>query len=226
MIFICNNERMTTPPLTTTRVLSLREVRVARGDHTALRDVTATFYAGRLCAVVGPNGSGKSTLLDVAAGLREPQYGSVDRQRGIRIALLAQSTPLPAHLPLTVRDVVTMGTWARLGPWRRRRPADRQIVESALAALELTTLSRRPISALSGGQRQRALLAQALAQRADLVLLDEPMAALDTRSRQIIADTVHQLVASGTAVVAATHDPDEFTAVDDLIELREGRLMP
>lgn len=226
MIFICNNEHMTTPPLTTTRVLSVRDVGVTHGDHVALQGVTAAFYAGRLCAIVGPNGSGKSTLLDVAAGLREPQYGSVERQRGIRIALLAQSTPLPAHLPLTVRDVVTMGTWARLGPWRRRRPADRSIVESALAAVELTAQARRPISALSGGQRQRALLAQALAQRADLVLLDEPMSALDTRSRQIIADTLHHLVTSGTAVVAATHDPGEFTAVDDLIELREGRLMP
>lgn len=214
---------MAPPPLATTHVLAFRDVRVDHGNHTALRGITADFHAGRFCAVIGTNGSGKSTLLDVAAGLRRPDAGIVERQPGIRIALLSQSTAIPAHLPLTVRDVVTMGTWARLGHWRRSRTAERSIVDAALATVEMTGYSRRAIGALSGGQRQRALLAQALAQRADIVLLDEPMAALDARSRQIIAATVNELTASGTSVVAATHDTAEFIAIDDVIELRGGQ---
>jgi zinc/manganese transport system ATP-binding protein len=209
--------------LPTTRVLSLRDIAVDLDGHPALRGVDAEAHAGRLLAVVGANGSGKSTLLAVAAGLLTPHRGTVDRRPELRIALVPQSTPLAPHLPLSVTDIATMGTWGLLGAWRPARRADRDRVIDAIATVGLSDLARRPIGTLSGGQRQRALLAQALVQRADLVLLDEPMAGLDARSRAIIAETIGQLTATGSGVIAVTHDITEFTTVDDVLTLQDGR---
>ena len=206
-------------------MLTLRSVAVDHDGHPALRGIDVDAHAGRLLVVSGPNGSGKSTLLSVAAGLIAPQRGSAEVRPGTRIALVPQSTPLSAHLPLTVHDLVAMGTWARLGSWRPARRADRAAVADAIETVGLTQLSRRRIGALSGGQRQRALLAQALVQRADLVLLDEPMAALDAHSRAIVADAVDLLASTGAAVVAVTHDPGEFRQVDDRLELDDGRVI-
>jgi zinc/manganese transport system ATP-binding protein len=224
MIFICNNEGVSSSPrlLPTTRMLSMRGVAVDHEGHPALRGIDVDAHAGRLLVVSGPNGSGKSTLLGAAAGLVVPQRGSVEVRPGTRIALVPQSTPLPPHLPLTVHDLVAMGTWGRLGSWRPARKADRAAVADAIETVGLTHLTRRRIGALSGGQRQRALLAQALVQRADLVLLDEPMAALDAHSRAIIADAVDLLASTGAAVVAVTHDPGEFRRIDDRLELEDG----
>lgn len=209
-------------PLPTTHVISLCDIAVDLDGHAALRGVDAHAHAGRLLAVVGPNGSGKSTLLSVAAGLITPQRGTVSVRPKTRIALVPQSTPLAAHLPLSVTDIVAMGSWGRLGAWRRARTSDRAAVTDAIASVELTPLARRPIGALSGGQRQRTLLAQALVQRADLVLLDEPMTGLDTRSRAIIADTITRLTQTGAAVIVVTHDASELASIDDVIELNDG----
>lgn len=210
--------------LQTMLVLSLRGISVTRDGHPALDGVDAQVQAGQLLLVVGPNGSGKSTLLSVAAGLLPPDTGVVEMAPHTRIALLPQSTALAPHLPLTVTDVVAMGTWARLGAWRPSRRADRDAVTEAIAAVELTDLARRPIGTLSGGQRQRALLAQVLVQRADLVLLDEPMSGLDARSRAIIAATVTRLTEAGTAVIAVTHDSAEFSSIDEVLDLHDGRV--
>lgn len=214
---------MSPPLLPTTRLLSLRDIAVDRDGHPALRGIDMHVHAGRLHVVVGANGSGKSTLIAVAAGLLIPHRGVVESRRDLRIALVPQSTPLSAHLPLSVADIVTMGTWGALGAWRPARRTDRERIADAIAIVGLSDLSRRPIGTLSGGQRQRALLAQALVQRADLVLLDEPMAGLDSRSRTIIATAIDRLTTDGAGVIAVTHDVAEFARVDDLLELRDGR---
>ena len=211
------------PLLPTTKLLALRDIAVERDGHPALHGVDAEAHARRVLGVVGPNGSGKSTLLEVAAGLLTPHRGMVEPRPGLRIAFVAQSSPSLARLPLTVTDIVTMGTWGRLGAWRPSRRTDRALVRDAIETVELSDLTRRPIGTLSGGQRQRALLAQALVQRADLVLLDEPMAGLDARSRSIIARAIDQLTETGSGVIAVTHDLTEFTSVDDVLELQDGR---
>lgn len=218
MIFICNNGGMSSP----SPVLTVRDVHVDHDGHPALRGVDATAFAGRLLAVVGANGSGKSTLLGVAAGLIAPTRGEVHRREGTRIALVHQATALPAHLPLTVTDVVAMGTWARLGAWRPARREDRRRVAEAIETVGLSGAARRPIGALSGGQRQRAFLAQTLVQQVELVLLDEPMAGLDTESRAAVATAITHLVDRGAAVIAVTHDRSEFAAIDDTLQLHDG----
>ena len=210
--------------LDTTRVLAFDDVHVIRDGHAALRGVDVEAHAGRLVAVVGTNGSGKSTLLETAAGLLHPQRGAVWRRDGLRMTFVPQSTALPPHLPLTVADIVAMGTWARLGLWRRPQRVDRAAIAEAIAMVGLRSQSNRRIGALSGGQRQRALLAQALVQRADLVLLDEPMAGLDAATRMVVGGAIDRLTADGAAVIVVTHDLDELARADEVLTLDEGRV--
>lgn len=204
--------------------VALHRVVVYRDGHAALRGVDMEARAGRVLVVAGPNGSGKSTLLDVAAGLREPDAGRVTRHEGSRVALVPQAVAAGTGLPLTVADVVAMGTWRRLGAWRPMRRQDRDRVSAAIDAMGLSSLARRPVGTLSGGQRQRTFIAQALVQEADLLLLDEPMSGLDDRSRAAVAGAITAMASDGAAVVVVTHDPGEIAGVDETLELVDGRV--
>ncbi|MGY0497538.1 zinc ABC transporter ATP-binding protein AztA [Nocardia sp. FBN12] len=189
-----------------------------------LREVTATIPRGRITAIVGPNGSGKSTLLGVLAGTVAAQTGRVDRSTTRRPAFVVQHTAIPPTLPITVRDAVAMGRWAHRGPWRRLRAEDREITRTCMERMELTDLATRRLDTLSGGQRQRTLLAQALAQESDLLLLDEPAAGLDEASQAEISRALRQVSATGVTVVQATHDLAEAAGADHCLLLRDGRL--
>ncbi|MFD6401772.1 zinc ABC transporter ATP-binding protein AztA [Nocardia sp. NPDC060249] len=189
-----------------------------------LHEVTATIPRGRVTAIVGPNGSGKSTLLGVLAGTVAAHEGTVHRTTTRRPAFVVQHTAIPPTLPITVREVVAMGRWAHCGPWRRLTRADREIARTCLERMELTDLATRRLDTLSGGQRQRALLAQALAQESDLLLLDEPAAGLDEASQTEISRVLAQISAAGVTVVQATHDLDEASRADHCLLLRDGRL--
>jgi zinc/manganese transport system ATP-binding protein len=188
------------------------------GGEAVLRGVDLTARAGEVLAVVGRNGSGKSTLLAALAGLLAPRAGRVERSAD-EIALVLQQTALSERLPLTVGELVAMGRWRRAGLWRPLSRADRAIVAESLATLGLTELRRRSVTELSGGQRQRALLAQGLAQRAPLLLLDEPMTALDAPSRAAIDAAVVAAAEAGTAVVVVTHELAHLSRVDAVLEL-------
>ncbi|TCJ93508.1 zinc ABC transporter ATP-binding protein AztA [Nocardia alba] len=189
-----------------------------------LHDVTATIPRGRQTAIVGPNGSGKSTLLGVLAGTVAVRAGAVHRGTARRPAFVVQHTAIPPTLPITVREAVAMGRWAHRGPWRRLTRADREITRICLERMQLTDLATRRLDTLSGGQRQRTLLAQALAQESDLLLLDEPAAGLDEASVAEISRALAQLSAAGVTVVAATHDLDEASRADHCLLLRDGQL--
>ncbi|WP_410875237.1 zinc ABC transporter ATP-binding protein AztA [Nocardia sp. A7] len=189
-----------------------------------LCEVSATIPRGQVTAIVGPNGSGKSTLLGVLAGTVTAQAGTVHRGTARRPAFVVQHTAIPPTLPITVREVVAMGRWAHRGPWRRLTRADREIARTCLERMELTELATRRLDTLSGGQRQRTLLAQALAQESDLLLLDEPAAGLDETSQAEISRALAQISAAGVTVVQATHDLDEASRADHCLLLRDGRL--
>ena len=213
------------PRSSSTVLLALHQVEVTRDGHAALRGVNMQVRSGRVHVVAGPNGSGKSTLLEVAAGLREPDAGRVTRRARSSVALVPQVVAAAGTgLPLTVTDVVAMGTWRRLGAWRPMRHQDRERVAAALDDMGLSSLARRPIGALSGGQRQRAFIAQALVQQADLLLLDEPMSGLDDRSRETVAESISAVAHNGAAVVVVTHDVGEIVDVDETLELLDGRV--
>lgn len=189
----------------------------AHPGHEVLNELDLEIPAGLVTAVAGPNGSGKSTLIELLAGVRRPGRGLVERHG--EVALVVQRPAAPESLPLTVHDVVAMGTWGR----RPRRREARATVAEMIDAVGLTGFDNRPLGELSGGQRQRALLAQALARRADIILMDEPDTGLDSASRARIRDILRdQTHRRGVAVVCATHDEALIAAAGRTIRLKVG----
>lgn len=198
--------------------VTARDLCFAHAGRDVLHDVSLTVPSGCLTAVAGPNGAGKSTLVEILAGVRRPRRGSV-RCRGA-VALVVQRPVAPDTLPVTVRDVVAMGTWSR-----RRGSAPAGSVEEAIERVGLQGLERRPVTALSGGQRQRVFLAQGLVQRADVLILDEPAAGLDADSRARTRDLLRQEASRGAAVVCVTHDEAGMAAADRVLRLESGRVV-
>lgn len=198
------------------------QVTVQLGEVTALRDVTVQVPAGRITALAGSNGSGKSTLLGVLAGV--VAHGGAVRGQP-RTALMVQRSAVPEGLALTVRDVVAMGRWSVRSSWRPLRPVDRDIIDESLDAVRLSPLTRRSLGELSGGQHQRAFVAQALAHRAELLLLDEPTAGVDAESTELILAALEREAARGAAVLHATHDREVIGRADHVIRLHEGRVV-
>lgn len=206
------------------QIADLDGVHVELGGHEVLGHVDAVVMSSQLTVIVGPNGAGKSTLLEVLAGTRRPTAGRVLVTAG-STSFVPQRAAVAEHLPVTVRDVVAVGAWGRLGAWRRMDDAARGAVDDALERLALTQLQHRPFSELSGGQRQRALLAQGLARGADLLLLDEPTTALDAESGARIRTAISAEARRGAAVVCVTHDEDLIAQADRVIRLEAGRVV-
>nr|WP_184240618.1 zinc ABC transporter ATP-binding protein AztA [Conyzicola lurida] len=213
---------MTTPALP---LLDAHGISAEHDGTTALCDVSLAVVRGEIVALAGANGSGKSTLLGALAGTHRTSAGSVARAAATRVAYVVQRSSAPDGLPLTVLDAVTMGRWAGRPLWRPLGRADREIVRESIAALGLEGLERRPFHALSGGQRQRVLVAQGLAQRADVVLLDEPTAGLDDEAHELIARAIDAEARRGAGVVHATHDPEVMTRADRVVRLDRGRIV-
>ncbi len=202
-------------------------VTVLYGRRAALVDCDVALPSGATTALVGPNGSGKSTLLSAIAGLVPLAAGSLtvlgerpgSNDLSARVAYVLQSTPANESLPITVREVVTMARFAARGLFGRLTAADRRAVAHAMEQLEIADLADRHLWELSGGQRQRVLVAQGLAQEAELLLLDEPVTGLDLTSRQRILAVVDSARADGGTVVVATHDLGEAERADHVVLL-------
>jgi manganese/zinc/iron transport system ATP- binding protein len=193
-------------------ILRFRAVTVRYGRRVALDAVTADIPCGGLVAVVGPNGAGKSTLLRALLGWHPLHGGEIrigdshTHHQLPRFAYVPQAHAVDYDFPATVGEVVAQARWPSLRPWQRPGAADRAAVERALAELEIADLARRPIRELSGGQRQRMFLARALAQGADIFLLDEPFAALDLRAARELTHILGAWRAQGRTVLAAMHE--------------------
>lgn len=205
-----------------------RSLVLAHGAHLAVDGADLDLPTGSVIAVIGPNGSGKSSFLDAVAGLLAPRSGSISvlgEPPGRRhVAYVFQSTETPAHLPLTVAEVVTMGRYGRAGLMGRLGAEGRAEVQRAMARVGITDLADRQLLELSGGQRQRALVAQGLAARAELLVLDEPMTGLDVTSRERIVEVMAEERADGRTVVFSTHDLSEAADADQVV-LLAGRLV-
>jgi zinc/manganese transport system ATP-binding protein len=202
--------------------VGLRGIGVDFGERTALDGVDLDVPAGTLTVVAGPNGAGKSTLLEVIAGTRQPSRGA--RTVSSAVAFVPQRTAVSDRLPVTVRDVVTVGVWGRTGRWRRVGADLRAVVAAAMERLEISALAAEPFAVLSGGQRQRTLLAQGLARGADLLLLDEPTTGLDAASAERIREILRAEAERGVAVVCVSHDPAVIALADRVVSLADGRL--
>ena len=201
-------------------------------DEPAIVDVSLDVPRGARVALIGANGAGKSTLLKALLGLVQIRAGTVQLFGGTfaaqrkRVAYLPQTGELDWRFPISVRRLVLTGRYVHLGWIRRPGVHDYAEADSALSRLGLTDLAERQIGQLSGGQRQRALLARALVQGADLLLLDEPFAAMDAASRDVLREVLDQLRAEGATVLLATHELESLDLDPDaMVMLRDGRLV-
>ena len=184
-------------------------------EANALESVSMEAPAGGCTAVLGPNGSGKSTLLRILLGTLAADAGTAEFDGR---PLAAWSRPelaravgvVPqgeeAAFPIAVRDLVAMGRYPHLGPWRREGAADRRAVEEAMRRCDVAGLAARPVANLSGGERQRARVARALAQEPRALALDEPTAALDVGHEMAIWELLRDLGRAGTTVLVVTHN--------------------
>lgn len=200
-----------------------RDLSFSFGDVPALQNVDVVLKWATVTAIAGPNGAGKSTLIEILAGVRKPLTGSVERAD--EVALVVQRVATPDALPLTVRDVVMMGTWGRPQSRSARidTPERNYRVADALDRVQLGNVAHAPFNSLSGGQRQRALLAQGIARRARIFLLDEPAAGLDAQSRARTRAMLVEEARRGAAVACVSHDEDSIAAADYVITLNAGR---
>ncbi|MBP1325398.1 manganese transport system ATP-binding protein [Leucobacter exalbidus] len=187
---------------------------VRYGEVTALDEATLQLQAGRVTGLIGMNGSGKSTLFKAIMGAVKPLHGTVRiggtdpgraRRQGL-IGYVPQAEAVDWAFPVSVRDVVMMGRYGRMGFTRRPRAADHRAVDEALARVELTELAHRQIGELSGGQKKRAFVARGIAQEAGVLLLDEPFAGVDKRSEATIVRLLRELAAGGATILVSTHD--------------------
>jgi manganese/zinc/iron transport system ATP- binding protein len=192
--------------------LAVRGLTVSYGETPALFSVDATFAPAAMTAIIGPNGAGKSTLLKAALGIIPRLSGEVtvfgqpaDAARD-RIAYVPQRASVDWDFPTTVLDVVLMGLYRELGLLRRVRASHRDKARACLDRVGMTDFADRQIGQLSGGQQQRVFLARALAQEADLYLLDEPFAGVDAATERAIIDVLQSLRADARTVVAVHHD--------------------
>jgi ABC-type Mn2+/Zn2+ transport system ATPase subunit len=200
---------------------------LAYGTRAALIGATFVLPTAASVALIGPNGSGKSTLLRALAGLLPPRAGTLAvpaRARRGAVALVLQTTEVDRSLPITVRETVTMARYASRGAFGRLRAADHAAVRDGLERLEVADLAGRQLHELSAGQRQRVLVAQGLAQEAELLLLDEPVTGLDVVSRELILEAVATETAVGRTVVISTHDLDDARRAD-LVLLLANRVV-
>jgi zinc/manganese transport system ATP-binding protein len=193
--------------------ITLENLTVTYQRHPALHHVSGCFEKGSLTAVIGPNGAGKSTLLKSILGLIRINSGSViTAPPRKRIAYLPQQADIERSFPISVFDCVLLGYWQRMGLFGRVDPAMHRRAHAALAAVGLDGFEQRSVGSLSAGQFQRVLFARILLQDAELILLDEPFNAIDTRTTSDLLAIAQSWHAEGRTVIAVLHDYDQVRA--------------
>lgn len=200
-------------PPAATAPLALEGFDAGYGDGLRIRDARLELGPGALTAIIGPNGAGKSTLLKGILGLtpvhaaaRVRFFGTTLAKARARVAYLPQRSEIDWTFPASALEVVTMARYGRRGLFRRVSREDREAARDALAEVGLGDAAGAPVGELSGGQQQRVLVARALAQGAELLLLDEPFANIDAASERRIAEVLRHRRTRGTTILAVHHD--------------------
>lgn len=213
--------------------LDVQGVHVSYGDVRALTGIDFSIGPGKICAIVGMNGSGKSTFFKSIMGLVTISQGTimvsgqepkVARKAG-KIGYVPQNEEIDPRFPLSIYDVVMMGRYGLMGPRRKPSQADKDAVAKALDVVGLTGLENRPIGALSGGQRKRAFVARAVAQGAEVMLLDEPFAGVDFTSAAVITELLQRLARLGTTLLVSTHDLSTIPDFADEVALLNRKIV-
>lgn len=216
------------PPLVAVEV---HDLTVAYGEKPVLWDIDLTVPAGVLMGVVGPNGAGKTTLIKAMLGLVKPVSGGVRVQgkpyspRARAVAYVPQRGTVDWDFPTTVLDVVTMGTYGRLGWFRRPGAREKAEAADALGRVGMAAFAGRQISQLSGGQQQRVFLARALVQDAPVYLMDEPFQGVDAVTERSIIDILRDLRSRGRTVLVVHHDLNTVPEYFDRVTLLNVRVI-
>ena len=205
--------------------LAVRGLTVAYNDRAVLRDVDMDLPLGTMTAIVGPNGAGKSTALRAVLGIVPPLAGTIDvfgasfdQARG-RVAYVPQRASVDWDFPARALDVVLMGLYREVGAFRRMGARRRARAKECLDRVGMADFADRQIGRLSGGQQQRVFLARALAQDADLLLLDEPLAGVDAATERAVIDVLRDLRSDGRTLAVVHHDLSTVTDYFDRVVL-------
>ena len=212
-------------PLLQTAIIRANHLDIGYKKETIVADLNFQVERGASLALVGVNGSGKSTLLKTLVGLLPPLKGELDilglpaGKATRKIAYLSQFHTSGFILPLRTVDAVRMGRFADHGLMGRMTQEDDDLVATSMDRMGIRRLAGQPLRSLSGGQLQRVYIAQALARRADLLILDEPTAGLDAAGKGIYQQALQEELGRGAAVVVATHDIQEAVHCDQAMIL-------
>jgi manganese/zinc/iron transport system ATP- binding protein len=214
-------------------LLQLSGVTLGYPGLVALAEVNFSINRGELLGIIGPNGSGKSTLLKGILGLLRPLEGDIflfgakykDRDIRRRIGYVPQKSKSETSFPASVKDVVMMGLYSQIGWLRRPNETHRRLVKESLDRVGMADLSDRPIGELSGGQYQKVMIARALVNKPELLVLDEPTAAVDISAQRAILDLLEKLNREqGMTALMVSHDINEIVHFCDRILLLNGKV--
>jgi manganese/zinc/iron transport system ATP- binding protein len=212
-------------------ILEIHDMTVAYHRRPVLWDVDLSIERPSLVGIVGPNGAGKSTLIKAVLGLvpiasgRVMLFGHPANTQRQRVGYVPQRESVDWDFPVNVLDVVLMGTYGRLGWFRRPGRAEREWAMECLRHVGLADFARRQIGQLSGGQQQRTFLARALAQQAEIYFMDEPMAGVDAATERVIFSLLRELRAEGKTVLVVHHDLRTVANYFDEVVLLNMRLV-
>ena len=199
-----------------------------------LENVSVRVASGEFVALVGPNGSGKSTLLRILLGSLRPERGTVrifgtdpaSFDQRWRIGYVPQRPTLASEVPATVEEIVTSGRLARRGWWRPLTSGDRGAVTHAIESVGLREMASQPVNTLSGGQQQRAFIARAFASEPELLVLDEPVAGIDSESQRRFSDSLTHLIREhDAAVLLVSHELSAVAAIVDRVIVLKRRVI-
>lgn len=219
-----------TPLIAPRPAVQIDHLTVSYGPVPALLDISVQIPAGSLVGVIGPNGSGKSTLIKSILGFVKADVGTVKlfgeevQQVKGRVAYVPQRGTVDWEFPITVREVAAMGRYGKRRWWQDLSRNDYALADQALEKVRMSEYANRQIGQLSGGQQQRVFMARALAQQADILLLDEPFAGVDAATEAAILDVLQETKATGKTVVVVHHDLATAAEYFDLLLLLKQRL--
>ncbi|MFC7372560.1 metal ABC transporter ATP-binding protein [Fictibacillus iocasae] len=211
--------------------IKVEKLYVSYQGNQVVKDVTFSVSNGNIVGIIGPNGAGKSTLMKAALGLIPKDKGEVRvngkplKQSQKKIAYVPQRSDIDWDFPITVIDVVLLGTYPTLGLFRRPGKAERAWAAECLEKVGMEQFANRQIGELSGGQQQRVFLARALAQKAELFLLDEPFVGIDVASEETIIHILRELKKNGKTIIVVHHDLSKAEAYFDHLLLLNQELI-
>lgn len=211
--------------------ITVRDLSVSYDNKRVLNNIFLEIETGSLYGILGPNGSGKSTLLKAMLGLIEDYTGEISvlgqdvREVRRRVVYVPQRSEIDFSFPARVRDVVMMGRYPHKRVFQRMNASDRDRVDAALEELGISNLRNRQIGELSGGQQQRTFLARALAQEAEILMLDEPFVGVDIPTEEKIIQVLRKLSAEGKTLLVVHHDLQAVPDYFDHIILLNQRLI-